>query len=78
MNYQRESMLKRLAELIEGSGYRTKTEFCQAMGISPQILGNVQNPKNTNRGVPKSLMLGLAQHGYNLQWLLWGTGEKKN
>jgi len=78
MNIQREPVLQRLATIIQDSGYRTKTEFCEAMGISPQSLGNVQNPKNTNRGIPKSLMLGLAQHGYNLQWLLWGVGDKKN
>ena len=51
MNIQREPVFQRLATIIQDSGYRTKTEFCEAMGISPQSLGNVQNPKNTNRGI---------------------------
>ena len=57
MALNRENILNRLQELFEMSHYRTKTEFCQAMGISPQVLGNVQNPKNVNRDIPKSILL---------------------
>ena len=76
MIIRRETMLQRLAEIIEESGYPTKTEFCEAMGVTPQVLGNLQNP-NDSRGIPKSLMIGLAFRGYNLQWLLWGIGKEK-
>lgn len=76
MTIRRETMLQRLAQIIERSRYRTKTEFCEAMGVSPQVLGNLQNPNNS-RGIPKSLMIGLAFHGYNLQWLLWGIGKEQ-
>jgi len=74
MALNRENILNRLQELFEMSHYRTKTEFCQAMGISPQVLGNVQNPKNVNRDIPKSILAGLSRLGYNTQWLLYGTG----
>lgn len=76
MRIIKEKMLQRLAQIIEQSGYLTKTEFCEAMGVSPQVLGNLQNP-NSNRDIPKSLMIGLAYRGYNLQWLLWGIGKEK-
>ena len=65
---------KRLAEIISDSPYRTKTDFCAASGISPQILGNYQNPK-TLREPPKSILKAVAKLGYSTQWLLWGLGK---
>lgn len=73
-NINRPKVLERLQNLIETSHYRTKTEFCQALGVSPQVLGNVQNPRNENRDIPKSILAGLSRLGYNTQWLLYGTG----
>ena len=66
-------VLKRIQKIIEDN-YGTKTEFCRAVGVSPQILGNFQNP-NSDRGMPKSLMIGISKLGWNIQWLLYGIGN---
>ena len=76
-NFDKEAALKRLQQIMEGSPYHTKTEFSQALGVSPQVLGNVQNRKNTGRGIPKSILTGLSRLGYNTQWLLYGVGSQR-
>jgi transcriptional regulator with XRE-family HTH domain len=75
--YNREKVLLRLEQIIAESPYRTKTEFCQALGVSPQVLGNIQNPNNKDREIPKSILNGLAKLGYNLTWILFGAGDQK-
>ena len=72
-----ETVLQRLATIIEESGYQTKKEFCQAMGISPASLSDILSSKRRQE-ITKSLMLGLVKNDYNLKWLFWGIGEKKN
>jgi hypothetical protein len=74
----RDKVLMRLQQFIDESPYRTKTEFCQAAGFSPQVLGNIQNPKNKDRDIPKSILQGLARLGCNLTWLLHGAGDSKS
>ena len=76
-NFDKEAALKRLQQIMEGSPYQTKTEFSQALGVSPQVLGNVQNRRNTGRGIPKSILTGLSRLGYNTQWLLYGVGSQR-
>ena len=76
--FKQKPVLQRLATIIQESDYRTKKEFCEAMGIHPQTLPHILNPKYTDQGISKLLMLGLAKHDYNLKWLFWGIGEKKN
>ena len=73
----KELILSRLSQIIEDSPYKTKTEFCEALKISPQVLGNVQNPNNKNRDIPKSILNGLANLGYNVTWLLYGSGSMR-
>ena len=68
---------ERLCQIIDESPYKTKTEFCEAVGVSPQVLGNYQNPNNPERELPKSLLNGLAKLGYNITWLLYGAGAQK-
>jgi len=68
---------ERLSQIISESPYRTKTEFCEAMGVSPQVLGNFQNPNNPERELPKSILNGLAKLGYNITWVLYGAGAHK-
>lgn len=68
---------ERLNQIIAESPYRTKTEFCQALGVTPQVLGNYQNPNNPERELPKSILNGLAKLGYNITWLLYGAGAQK-
>lgn len=68
---------ERLSQIISESPYRTKTEFCEAMGVSPQVLGNFQNPNNPERELPKSILNGLAKLGYNITWILYGAGAQK-
>ena len=68
---------ERLTQMITESPYRTKTEFCQAIGVSPQVLGNFQNPNNPERELPKSILNGLAKLGYNITWVLYGAGAQK-
>lgn len=68
---------ERLNQIISESPYRTKTEFCQALGVTPQVLGNYQNPNNPERELPKSILNGLAKLGYNITWLLYGAGAQK-
>ena len=72
-----ETVLRRLARIIEESGYQTKKEFCQAMGISQSSLSDILSLKRKQE-ITKSLMLGLVKNDYNLKWLFWGIGEKKN
>jgi transcriptional regulator with XRE-family HTH domain len=74
----REQVLQRLSQIYEDGPYRTKTEFCDAMGISPQVLGNIQNPKNADRDISKTVLNGIAKLGYNITWLLNGTGSMRS
>jgi hypothetical protein len=75
--YNKVKVNDRLNQIIEESPYRSKTEFCQALGVSPQVLGNFQNPNNPERDLPKSVLNGLAKLGYNITWLLYGAGSQK-
>ena len=75
--YNKVKVNDRLNQIIEESPYRSKTEFCQALGVSPQVLGNFQNPNNPERDLPKSVLNGLAKLGYNITWLLYGAGAQK-
>ena len=75
--YNKVKVNDRLNQIIEESPYRSKTEFCQALGVSPQVLGNFQNPNNPERDLPKSILNGLAKLGYNITWLLYGAGAQK-
>lgn len=75
--YNKVKVNDRLNQIIEESPYKSKTEFCQALGVSPQVLGNFQNPNNPERDLPKSVLNGLAKLGYNITWLLYGAGAQK-
>jgi len=76
MTPNKEKVRQRLCQIIEESPYRTKTEFCQSIGISPQVLGNFLNP-NGNRKLPQSILIPLVSRGYDAQWLLYGLGSPK-
>ena len=71
----------RLEEILDDGKargfWKTKTEFTEVMGISPQVLSNVLSP-TMDREVPKSLIMGLARVNYNITWLLYGTGPYRN
>ena len=74
----RKNCLDRLGQIIVESGYPSKTQFCDAIGISPQVLGNVQNPNNPEREIPRSILEGIAKLGFSNRWLLWGTGSMRD
>ena len=73
----RSEVIDRLMQIYESSPYRTKTAWCEALCISPQVLGNILHP-NCERDIPKSVLAGLARLGYNTQWLLYGIGGMRS
>jgi hypothetical protein len=73
----RSAVIERLMQIYESSPYKTKTAWCESLGISPQILGNLLHP-SSERDIPKSVLAGVARQGYNTQWLLYGIGGMRS
>jgi hypothetical protein len=74
---KKEKVIERLEQILEDGPWRSKTEFCEAVGITPQILSNLFN-SDMNREIPKSIVYGLARLNYNITWFLYGHGPMKN
>ena len=74
---KKEKIIERLEQILENGPWRSKTEFCDAVGITPQILSNLFN-SDMNREIPKSVVYGLARLNYNITWFLYGHGPEKN
>jgi transcriptional regulator with XRE-family HTH domain len=74
---QKEKILERLDEILNTGHWQNQTEFCEVVGITPQILSNFRS-KEMNREPPKSLIYGLARMNYNITWFLFGHGSMKN
>ena len=68
---------KRIIYILETGPWGSKTDFCGSVGISPQILSNLIK-KDSNREIPKSLLIGLARLNYNITWVLYGVGPERN
>ena len=73
----RAKILDRLHQIIESGPWRTQAEFCESIGITPQVLSNLFHP-DSKREIPKSLMNGLIRLNYNMTWLYYGYGPMKN
>ena len=73
----RSAVIERLMQIYESSPYHTKTAWCESLGISPQVLGNLLHP-SCERDIPKSVLAGVARQGYNTQWLLYGIGGMRS
>ena len=74
---KKEQVICRLEQILESGPWRSKTEFCESVGITPQILSNLLN-SDMNREIPKSIVYGLARLNYNITWFLYGHGPEKN
>ena len=74
---RKDSIIDRLQEIIDVGHWQTQSDFCESVGISPQILCNTKNA-SMEREVPKSLLIGLARLNYNITWFLYGHGPMKN
>ena len=76
MKLHRKRIIERLQQVIEESPYHNRSEFCEAIGVSSATL-SMATKHDGNRSVPKSILIGLASHGINIQWLLFGIGPMR-
>lgn len=73
---QKEKILSRLYEIMDDGPWQSQQDFCESVGITPQILCNLKR-EDYGREVPKSLLIGLARLQYNITWFLYGVGPMK-
>jgi hypothetical protein len=74
---QRYKILQRLQVILDSGPWQSKSEFCDSVGITPQILANLFH-QDSKREIPKSLLVGLARLNFNITWFLFGVGSIKN